>query len=262
MASPPLQDAASPSLVRAYTADLLAAAGAGFVVAPMVSVVDRAMAENASGKQRLITSVQSSLRDIFFKAPEFFRSPQFLWMWLVFSSTYAAANVVDTTTKARKMDTKSTGAAMWFSTTLVNTSTGIAKDRAYARMFGTKSAERVPIGSYAAWLSRDAFFMGICFVGPPIIGRLAAESLGSERAGYYAAQFGLPIAGSFIGTPLHLLGMDVYNNPNNTVGQRLQFLKKDYFKNVSLAVVRLIPPWSLGTIGNTEARGFLLRKLQ
>jgi hypothetical protein len=39
-------------------------------------------------------------------------------------------------------------------------------------------------------------------------------------------------------TPIHLLGYDIYNNPKNNVSQRIAFLKKDYFKNVSIRMVR------------------------
>ena len=36
--------------------------------------------------------------------------------------------------------------------------------------------------------------------------------------------------------------------------QRVEFLKKDYLKNVSIRMVRMVAPWSVGTIGNRELR--------
>jgi hypothetical protein len=70
------------------------------------------------------------------------------------------------------------------------------------------------------------------------------------------AQFGLPLILQFATTPIHLLGYDIYNNPNNTAAQRLEFMKKDYLKNVSIRMVRMVAPWSVGTIGNRELRAW------
>jgi hypothetical protein len=57
-------------------------------------------------------------------------------------------------------------------------------------------------------------------------------------------------------TPLHLLGFDIANNPNGTLADRVAFMKKDYFRNVAFRMLRMLAPWSLGTIGNRELRAF------
>ena len=128
--------------------------------------------------------------------------------------------------------------------------------QAFAVLFGTKQPVGVPLGSYAAWLTRDFVSMGVIFTLPPIVGKQVGEMIGSEKAGFYAAQFGLPLALQTVTTPIHLLGYDIYNNPNNTVGQRLAFMGKDYFKNVGIRMIRMVPPWSVGTIGNKELRTY------
>ncbi len=91
-----------------------------------------------------------------------------------------------------------------------------------------------PAGSYAAWFSRDIVSMAFFFTLPPIVGKEVAAYTGSQKSGENVAQFGLPLILQFATTPIHLLGYDIFNNPNNTTAQRIEFMKKDYFKNVSI----------------------------
>lgn len=246
------------SFSSAVLSDLIAGAIAGAAVSPIISAVDRALAENASGKASLGTSVTNSFKEMFAQPVKFFKSPQFFWIWLVYGSTYITANSCQTICDIKKKDV---GFPKLVSTFVVNTSTCIAKDRAFAKIFGAGPAKPVPNAAYGAWLARDIGSMAVFFTLPPIVGKEIAKQTGSERSGYYAAQIGLPLAFQTIFTPIHLLGYDIYNNPNNNVGQRVTFLKKDYLKNVGMRCVRQAPPWSFGTIANKELRSVLRNKL-
>mmetsp|Transcript_17126 Transcript_17126/g.32580 ORF Transcript_17126/g.32580 Transcript_17126/m.32580 type:complete len:260 (-) Transcript_17126:140-919(-) len=238
-------------------ADTVAAYIAGAAVAPIISAVDRGLAENASGKQALLPSFVNSMKAMVARPVTFFTSPQFFWIWLVYGSTYAAANTCQTICDRRKQDV---AIPKLMSTFVVNTTTCIAKDQAFAKMFGTKAAAAVPMQSYAIWLTRDILSMGVFFTLPPIAGKKIAEVTGNERSGYYVAQFFCPLVFQTFLTPVHLLGYDVYNHPNNTIAQRIQFLGKDYWKNVGMRCVRQAPPWSIGTIGNSELRKYFTNK--
>jgi hypothetical protein len=237
-----------------YWNDLVAGATAGALVAPLVSAVDRALAENASGKMQLWPSFFKSLREMASRPIAFVKSPQFYWIWLVYGGTYVAVNSAETWSKQSKRDPALPKLMASFT---VNTSTCIGKDRAFAKMFGTSAAKAVPIGSYGAWLTRDLVSMAVFFTLPPIVGKKIAEYTGNEKNAYYAAQIALPLALQTVTTPIHLLGYDIYNNPNNNSQQRIAFLKKDYWKNVSIRMLRCAPPWSFGTIGNREIRAYL-----
>lgn len=238
-------------------ADFLAAAIAGAAVAPLVSAVDRALAENASGKATLGQSVKASFMAMAKQPLQFVRSPQFAWIWLVYGSTYAAANICQTVCDAKGMDVALPKLA---STFLVNTSTCIAKDRAFAQLFSSGPAKAMPAASYAVWLARDVGSMGVFFTLPPIVGREIAKHTGNERAGYYVAQMGLPLIFQTVFTPIHLLGYNIYNNPDGTIADRIKFLRKDYWKNVGMRCIRQAPPWSFGTIGNKEMRDMFTTK--
>jgi len=238
-------------ILQLFTGDLFAAAIAGASVTPVVSAVDRALAENASGRASLWSSFFGSLREYGARPITYLRGPQFFYVWLIYGGTYAAANTIETMCSLKDVDASG---PKWVATSTVNTTTCILKDRAFAQLFGSAVQSSVPMGAYGAWLTRDFLSMGVFFTAPPIVGDMIKEYTGSAQSGYYAAQIGLPLILQFVTCPLHLLGYDIYNNPNNSIRQRIQFLGKDYFKNVSIRMVRMAPPWSFGTIGNRSIR--------
>merc|ERR1719273_1491992 len=240
-------------LSKRVIADFLAGGVAGFAVTPVISAVDRALAENASGKCNLWTSFFNSFREMGSAPIKFLKSPQFAWIWLVYGGTYVGVNVTESMCEHTNTDP---AMPKWAASFVVNTSTCIAKDRAFAKLFGasapdpTKSMKM----SYCAWLGRDLISMGVFFTLPPIVGKQIASITGNEKNGYYAAQIALPLLVQTITTPIHLLGYDIYNNPGNTASQRIAFMQKDYWQNVSIRMVRMAPPWSIGTILNKELR--------
>jgi hypothetical protein len=202
----------------------------------VVAAVDKALAENASGRAKLWPSFFATLGEAVRSPIKYVMSPQFRWIWLVYGGTYLAANVTDTACAAAGV---SPAMPKWLATSTVNTATCIGKDRAFAKLFGNTNAQSIPAAAYGAWLTRDLVSMGVFFTLPPIVAREVAKSTGDEKTAYYVSQFCLPLVLQFVTTPIHLLGYDIVNNPNNNAGQRVDFMKKDYFKNVSIRMVSL-----------------------
>jgi hypothetical protein len=242
-------EAKGKKLVPQVAGDTLAAMGAGFCVAPIIYAVDRALAENASGKADLVTSFVSSMKELVVKPAEFFGSPAFRWIWLVYGSTYFAANMCDTW--ASQTGGNPAG-PKFVATTGVNMTTCILKDQAFARMYGGGAPKPTPMGSYACWFLRDATTMGIVFSLPTIVGPMINPS--DPATGTNTAQILMPIMWQPVSTPLHLLGYEIYNHPEGTVADRIAFLKSDYFRTVGIRIVRMAPPWSFGTIANRSGR--------
>ena len=58
-----------------------------------------------------------------------------------------------------------------------------------------------------------------------------------------------------LSSPLHLLGMDFYNNSKSTVGQRLQFIKKEYLGTTLARMGRIFPAFGIGGVTNKWLRG-------
>lgn len=239
------------NLRKQYLADVLAGVIAGAAVSPIIASVDKALAENASGRASMGVSMVKSLKEIAFQPVKFFGGFAFRWIWLVYGATYVTANTVMTTCHVKNMDD---GIPKLISTFIVNASTCIAKDRAFAKAYATQAAKPMPWGSYGSWVARDVGSMYVFWTLPPIVAKYAAKYTGSERTAYYASQMILPLACQTFLAPPHVLGYDIYNNPNNNFKQRLAFVQKDYAKYVGLKMVRQAPPWSVGTILNREIR--------
>ena len=153
-----MAESSSVELRAEFLAGTAAGAAAGFAVAPFASAVDKALAENASGRASLRESFFGTMKSVFSRPATFFRSPAFAWIWLVYGSTYAAANLVESACAKKKVDAT---LPKWVATSGVNTSTNICKDRAFAKMFGASVPVSVPVGSYASWLGRDVVTMGV-----------------------------------------------------------------------------------------------------
>ena len=238
-------------------ADALAGALAGAAVTPVVSAVDRALAESASGRRSLGQAFAGALKEYALRPVHFLRGPQFGYIWAIYGGTYVVANAVETSCAIVRVDAAT---PKWVATSVTNTTTCIIKDRAFARMFGTAVPTNVPTAAYAAWLGRDVVSMGVFFTAPPIVGRHLAEKYfdGDQDRGYYVAQVTLPLVLQTVTTPLHRLGLDCYNRPVATAAERLRFLRSDYWSTVGIRMVRMAPPWSVGTIGNREMRSHFL----
>eukprot|EP00823_Brevimastigomonas_motovehiculus_P004070 TRINITY_DN260_c0_g1_i1.p1 TRINITY_DN260_c0_g1~~TRINITY_DN260_c0_g1_i1.p1 ORF type:complete len:268 (-),score=26.09 TRINITY_DN260_c0_g1_i1:207-1010(-) len=244
-------------LGRQFLFDTVSASVAGFLVTPYISAIDRALAENASGKRKLFPSLLCAFKEMGLHPWKFVRSPACFWIWVTYASTYVAANWADTVCERLQ---KNPAFPRWLATSVAHSLTCICKDRAYARLFGMKLPTHVPFGSYTCWLIRDAVSMWVFFNLPSQITKFVSRATGSTKSAYYSSQFLLPLILQFVTTPIHLLGYDVYNHPKNTTRQRLSFLTRDYSRPVFLRMFRMIAPWSLGIPVNKELRTYLFQK--
>lgn len=222
-----------------------------FFVSPIITAVDKALAENASGRQALIPSFVGTLKDCIKSPVAFCKTPAFKWIWFIYAGTYFSANAAQTFCAQRDQDPAFT---KWLASSVVNTTTCILKDRAFAQEFGTGVAKAVPKKSLAIWTLRDFMAMYAFITLPPIVGKAVGDFTQNEKLGQYSAQFAVPLLFCYILTPVHLWGYDVYNNPQHSLSQSMQLIKKDYNKAVMLKMVRSLPPWTVGVIANTELR--------
>ena len=244
--------------------DVIAAVSASVVISPIVAMFDRAITKNASGRAKLLPSLVDSLKGFATAPGAFMRSPSFGWLWLVYAATFSAANVSDTSCKSPipKVVT----------TTLANTGTGVMKDRAFALRYGQPSAPRaLPAACYGFWLSRDALAMGFIFTMPPTVTSTLRAAFASgpppsdpdERADddekwRTRAMLACPIVSQFATTPLHLLGLDVYNRPRGvTPAERGAFLAREMPVTLSARVARIFPAFSVGGVLNAKLRAHM-----
>ena len=255
---------------RAFAADAGASAATGAAVAPVLAAVDRAVTESAAGQRGLWQSFFGTLREIGARPAGFVASPAFRWLWLVYGGTYFVASAAESTLALlpKGAVSKEAGAGgKLLATWGYNTGTSLAKDAAFARMYGgaagaaAGAAAAVPAGAYGAWLTRDFLSTGVFWTLPPLLAPAVGRVTGSVESGYVAAQVGLPLAFQFVATPLHLLGVDLFNRPGRTLAERAALLRREYLPSTSIRMLRMAPPYSVGTLGLRKLRTRLRRQL-
>ena len=263
--------------------DVCSAALTALAIAPLCAALDEAITRSASG-EKLWCVLSSRLRGIIVEPRDFFGSTAFAWMWVVYAATYVVTNSLKSIEWAASIRL---GFAATLLVTIANMSCGIAKDRAYAKLFGSKVAKdgsaSTPLSAYLTWFLRDlvafTFSAGLRPNSSPAAihriatpWRLSRSTRHSWSTRHVAAvltlppiirshntalpedviRFMTPILAQYFTTPLHLLGFNMCNMPGAPFGTQLAAMKPILFSTVVARQMRIIPPYSIGGILNSK----------
>ncbi|KAJ3128164.1 hypothetical protein HK098_005064 [Nowakowskiella sp. JEL0407] len=243
----------------ALSVDFAAAALTSLAVAPTVAIIDKAIVSHAAGVQKLGLGVASGFLELIKRPFTFMKQPSVLIVAAVYAGTFGTANATDSICAKLK-----TSSAMpkFISSSAVNLGLSLWKDRAFTVWYSSVTPRSVPLPTYALYGLRDALTMAASFSLPPVLGSFIHKKFYIEdknspsvsRANAdFIAQLMLPCALQFITTPIHLGAIDMYMRPMGTIGQganawksRLEACSKDYAKNVSTRMFRILPAFGLG----------------
>ncbi|KAJ1562299.1 hypothetical protein HK096_011604, partial [Nowakowskiella sp. JEL0078] len=156
----------------------------------------------------------------------------------------------------------------WFypkflATSFANVGLSLLKDLYFTRAFGAKSVmntRAVPSASYLLYTTRDSMTIFASFNLPGIMAPHIQSSFGlSENTSMITSQLIAPLSVQFISSPLHLLGMDLYNRPaidgaGMTWKRRADFIKKEYLLTTAGRLGRILPAYSIGGVLNNSIR--------
>jgi hypothetical protein len=270
----------SSSLPLKLLGDAAVGIGVTFLMAPSLTIADRAISQRAAGTHTLVQSGLLSLQSMVRNPIAYARSPAFLYVWAVYAATYTTANSLKTIVEHQEQTRRLSAAVeesqgnnasigklgIFLGTSLANSGASVWKDRAFAYMFATNSAvtpQKVPLASYGFWLSRDLIGVGSSFVLPDLIAKNLSETAANpEEYEKYRdlSQLCVPIATQFVAGPLHLLGLDIFNRPmqgmtwRGTILERSKFLLNGYAAVVSARIARIIPGYGFGGVLNSKYR--------
>lgn len=265
---------ASVDLTKKLIGDIAIASGVTFVVAPFLTVVDKAIVQSAAGSRTLVQSGIESLQGIFRNPTNYFKSPTFLLMWGVYAATYSTANSLKTISehqeyKNSRRDHKMSNASpeigkmgVFLGTTFVNSSAALLKDQAYARMFGTNATNTViPKLTYACWIMRDFSVIGSSFILPDLVSGYVANHFNiDEKSARSMSQLALPVATQFVAGPLHYMGLDLYNRDLSTKSwteaavDRSLSMSRGILPVIAARIARIAPGYGIGGVLNTNLR--------
>ncbi|KAG8631527.1 hypothetical protein KVT40_000667 [Elsinoe batatas] len=249
-------------------ADGTAALSAGFLVAPLITMIDKAIIENASGKRPLLPSLKASLTSLLLRPHHFLTSRPFLLILTLYTGTYLTANTLDTTQatlRDRPASSTTTGPSKFLATSTANLSLCLYKDSQFTRMFGAVSARPVPGPSYALFAARDCMTIFASFNLPPLLAPRIPLSDAAEKymSRVSVAQFLAPASVQLLSTPLHLLGLDLYNRNGGTpFRERLRKVRVDWLPSSFARMCRIVPAFGVGGVVNTSVRKSMMGKLE
>ncbi|KAF2455105.1 hypothetical protein BDY21DRAFT_290309 [Lineolata rhizophorae] len=242
--------------------DAMAAASAGALVAPVITMIDRGIVENSSGRNTLGNSIRGSLNTLLFRPHRYIFSKPFGLIFALYTGTYLTANTIDTfhTTVSRSptdpaqplpLTTTTAGPSKFLATSAANLALCLYKDSHFTKLFGAgargaAAAAAVPRTTYALFALRDCLTIFASFNAPPLL---------APYLGLSAAQFAAPAAAQLFSTPLHLLGLDAYNVRGAVpAGQRWRRVRRLWLKSCVARVGRIVPAFGLGGVVNLWVR--------
>ncbi|KAJ9492825.1 hypothetical protein VN97_g464 [Penicillium thymicola] len=235
----------------------------------------------------------------------FFFSTPFILIYTLYTSTYLTANAIDTlrsTTHNQPYNAIDTGLPKFFATTIVNMTICVYKDARFAKMFGasppsesparnnpinttpvarkytsslrpqlppsmpTVPALQIPKVSYALFCFRDSITIWASFNIPALIAPSVPDFLASGPTMKSSiAQFACPAAMQFASTPMHLLGLDLYNRqPAGGLHwtERATRIRRDYVPSCFARMGKIVPAYGIGGVVNVRMRDSLMKRVE
>ncbi|KAI8899926.1 hypothetical protein BC833DRAFT_614491 [Globomyces pollinis-pini] len=240
------------SLVENITVDVGAAAVSAASVAPVISIIDKAIFSNASGKDTLGNSIKSSLRELILRPHVFLKSPTCLWIYAVYCGTYITANSIQTITEY--LETEET-IPKFIGSSIANTTLSVMKDRYFTKAYGVNVNQNpVGLGTLSCYTVRDASTIFASFVLPEHVSRAMQDNGMDADVANTSAQLFSPCFAQIFSTPIHLYGMDLYNKPYQKFGDRMKFIKKEYTRTLSARIARIFPAFGICAVLNKKIR--------
>lgn len=195
-------------------------------------------------------------------------------MQSLYFGTYFTANTIDTassTVTPSSLDSTTAGTPKFLATSTTNLALCLYKDSQFTRLFSApgSSPRPVPLPTFALFTVRDCLTIFASFNLPSVFAPKLEQKMSEEVKKYVGAasvaQFVTPAAVQLVSTPLHLLGLDLYNRPG--VGMlsadgRATRVVRDWAKSAAARMCRIVPAFGVGGVVNMKVRKNFMGKLE
>lgn len=273
-------------------ADALSAAAAGALVAPIITMIDKGIIENASGRNTLKESLKNSARELLTRPQRFIASKPFALIFVrsrsshipqhhtyppsqsLYFGTYFTANTIDTASSTLSNTSASSttaGTPKFLATSSANLALCLYKDNKFTQLFGSTATSHrpVPLPTFALFTIRDCLTIFASFNLPPLLAPKFEQHMSANVQKYMssasAAQFATPAAVQLFSTPLHLLGLDLYNRPAARMGGadgRVAAVLRNWAISAAARVCRIVPAFGVGGVVNMKVRKRAMGRLE
>merc|ERR1711953_1161240 len=115
----------------------------------------------------------------------------------------------------------------------------------------------VPATVYGTFLFRDAMIIGAGFILPAMVaGGIQSSTQMDRPKAEKIAQLATPCGMQIIITPIHLLGLNMYNVPTASLGERMRSVAKSYPETTGVRMARFFWAYGVGGLVNKELNQF------
>merc|ERR1712151_1169815 len=123
----------------------------------------------------------------------------------------------------------------------------------------------VPLTTYGTFLFRDAMIIGAGFILPAMVaGGIQSSTQMDKQKADKIAQLATPCGMQLVITPIHLLGLNLYNVPSATTAERFRAVSSTYPEATGVRMLRFLWAYGVGGLVNKDltqrARDWTVRR--
>jgi hypothetical protein len=209
------------------------------IISPFMLTIDMSIIRSHLKTEKGITSFLNVLNDLRSRSLPFWRPYRI--MNQVYFSTFGTANVMEYYSKRYSIESQIPTILM---TSTVNIGMMSYKDREYSHYFGIKR----PIMPWTSKvLTASGAFITVYaqFTKKQEVDKYLSTYL-SPSASLFWSSILVSMSAQLFSTPLHIIGIDIYQSPHNTFLERLEKIKSLYTTICIGRMMRIIPAFGVG----------------
>lgn len=239
------------------------AAAASALVSPLVAIIDKCIAQNASAGGGIMSQITKASGEMFTQPKAFFGGLAFRLTFAVYFGTYAVANLSELALDINKIrDDEQRKQLKVAASAVANISLLAWRDSIFAREFsGGTPKPSTPMRTIGLFAARDTATMYATFYAAPSAAEYLQKEHGVERnTAELSMALAIPVTAQIITAPLHIHAMDYYAKPDATTAQRWEAIRKE-FGSVSFARgFRILPAFGIGSFSNNKFRELFIQQ--
>lgn len=219
--------------------EIFAATASSFIISPIMTIIDISIIKSQLQKEKISKSMIDNIT-FYSNNKKKFVFPLSV-MNIVYCSTYCSANLTELWCRKNDIDYK---IPTLMATSLINIISISYKDIIYSKLLKNKLV-KFPIQSNLLLATRDMMTINAAFIWKKDLINYFDKYMMHNKSEFIVSIF-LPISIQFVSTPIHILAIDIYENPNSTIRERYKNIKFCYKSILLGRILRTIPAFGVG----------------
>lgn len=228
--------------------EIFSAFAASFVISPIMSLIDLSIIKSQLNKESFNKSIVKNIQYYSSNPSQFYR-PLFV-MFNVYGLTYSTANLTELYCFQMNLDYK---VHVLVNTSIVNILAINFKDMFYSKLLLSNTNVSYPLLSKVLFGMRDTITIGANFVVKKDFIAFLENHVSYSKADIIAS-LTIPSLAQILSTPIHIAAIDLYQNRNQSLMERLQNMRNTYGNVLIGRVFRTIPAFCVGGFINDMLR--------